>query len=208
MEMESITVQQGRIAALLPADTNEAELYGPLATIKEAVFTGSGLDDLSSGGTYTDAVPEKYTVQIDSIGTPDTFKWSKDGGKTFEAELVSVTGGAQALDAGVTVEFAATTGHTSGDKWEISVQVEEINAILRIVNQDAAEQTYGVAHTDGTGAASGEDWIVPDGKTIEGETPHEASVHLKTGEFIRVKSGAASMVSFHLSGQKIIKEII
>ena len=80
-------------------------------------FTGSGLDDMSIGGTYTEETDAEYLVEIDGTGTPDTFKWSKDGGTTWEATGVSITGSAQTLDNGVTVTFGATTGHTIGDQW-------------------------------------------------------------------------------------------
>lgn len=85
--------------------------------IEAAVFDGSGLDDMTSGGTYTGTAMKKFRVEIDGTGTPDTFKWSNDNGLTFEATGVSITGAAQTLEDGVTITFAATTGHTLNDKW-------------------------------------------------------------------------------------------
>ena len=83
------------------------------------VFTGAGLNDLTPGGAYAPSTPvnTSYVVAIDAEGTPDTFKWSNDGGATWEAETVAITGAAQTLDQGVTIAFAATTGHTSGNSW-------------------------------------------------------------------------------------------
>ena len=78
-------------------------------------FTGTGLDDAESGGTYTGNGHIEYKVVIDGEGTPDTFEWFKDG--VSEAAGVAITGAAQTLDNGLTIEFAATTGHTSGDQW-------------------------------------------------------------------------------------------
>lgn len=199
-------IEYGRIAALRPSDTNEAQLYAPPAPISSAVFTGSGLDDLTPGGAFTGAEPTRFKVVIDGEGTPDTFKWSKDGGLTWEATGVAVTGAAQTLENGITITFGATTGHTIADAWEFTVDMVEINGLLRVANQDTTAQAYGVAHTDGSGAAAGEDWIVPDGKDIGLKDAHEISLHVKYGEYIRIKSGAADKVSFHVSGQKITKK--
>lgn len=82
--------------------------------------TGTGLDDLTGAGTFTGSAPLKYRIQIDAEGTPDTFKWSTDGGATWTAETVAITGAAQTLSNGITVTFAATTGHTLGDYWDVS----------------------------------------------------------------------------------------
>jgi hypothetical protein len=85
------------------------------------VFTGSGLDDFTSSGTPASGKTAKnFRVEIDGTGTPDTFKWSNDNGATWEAETVAITGAAQALEDGVSVTFAATTGHTSADRWDFS----------------------------------------------------------------------------------------
>jgi phage tail sheath gpL-like len=94
------------------------------AFIEEATFEGSGLNDCISGGAFTGLVTRKIVVQIDGSGTPDTFKWSKDGGKTWEAETVSITGDAQALAEGITITFGATTGHTVGDTWYFTAYPE------------------------------------------------------------------------------------
>lgn len=95
-------------------------IFGALsAVVESAVFNGVGLDDATSSGSFTGDESTEYLVEIDATGTPDTFKWSKDGGATWEATGVSITGAAQLLDEGVSVTFAATTGHTLGDQWTI-----------------------------------------------------------------------------------------
>jgi thiosulfate/3-mercaptopyruvate sulfurtransferase len=84
--------------------------------ISEPAFFGTGLNDLASAGSS--ATNYRYVVEIDGAGTPDTFRWSSDGGTTWTASLVSIDGNAQALGAtGVTITFAATTGHTGSDSW-------------------------------------------------------------------------------------------
>jgi hypothetical protein len=94
--------------------------YTPL--IETEVFSGTGLDDASSGGTMAGARDLDIVVQIDSVGTPDTFRWSKDGGATYEATGVVITGSAQALVDGVTVAFVATSTHTLWDKWTFAAK--------------------------------------------------------------------------------------
>lgn len=83
----------------------------------DETFDGAGLDDVESGGTYSGDMRTDYLVRIDAEGTPDTFRWSKNAGVTWEATGVAITGSAQALDDGATVTFGATTGHTADDEW-------------------------------------------------------------------------------------------
>jgi len=87
-------------------------------------FTGSGLDDLTITGynanTSSGEVGRSYRVQIDSAGTPDTFKWSRNGGTSWKAENVAITGSSQQLEGDIYVTFAATTGHTDGDYWDFT----------------------------------------------------------------------------------------
>lgn len=89
------------------------------ANIGAVVFTGTGLNDGTSGGVYTAVVDHTYTIIIDGNGTPDTFKWKKDSGSFTTG--VGITGAAQTLADGVTIHFGATTGHTIGDQWVITV---------------------------------------------------------------------------------------
>ena len=81
-------------------------------------FTGSGLNDCSLGTGYSGGASAYYEIQIDGNGTPDTFKWRKNGGSW--TTTVAITGAAQTLDSGQTVTFTATTGHTLGDRWIIA----------------------------------------------------------------------------------------
>ncbi len=92
-------------------------------TITAKLRNGSGLDDLTNTAVFTGTVPLNYRVEIDAEGTPDTFKWSDDGGSTWDVETVAITGAAQTLNNGITITFAATTGHTDGDYWDFSGSV-------------------------------------------------------------------------------------
>lgn len=94
------------------------------STIGRATFTGGGLNDMSTGGEYTGTTNKKYRVIIESSATPDTFKWSEDGGSTFVDSNVPITGSAQTLNDGVQITFVHTTGHTANDYWEFDVTID------------------------------------------------------------------------------------
>ncbi len=82
-------------------------------------FSGIGVDDLTQGGTYVGTAAHVYDIQITTIGTPDKFKWRKDGG-AWSAEIL-ITGGAQTITDGLTVTFISTAGHALNDIWTITV---------------------------------------------------------------------------------------
>lgn len=114
-------------------------------------FTGVGLDDLTVGGTFVGFKKKvDYRVNIDGTGTPDTFEWSNDGGVTWEAQLVGITGSAQALEEGITITFAATTGHTVDERWDWSAGFEIILLDDVTPDLDAAIADDGGAFTDET----------------------------------------------------------
>lgn len=85
--------------------------------------TGTGLDDITSGGTYTGTADAVFEIEITSEDTPDVFKWKKDDGEYTTA--VDITGSAQTLSDGVTITFDATTGHSAGDIWKVYVYPDE-----------------------------------------------------------------------------------
>lgn len=78
----------------------------------------TGLNDLTTSGTYTGAKDKEILVEIDAVGTPDTFKWSSDNGATW-INGVAITGAAQLLEDGISIAFGATTGHTINSKWKV-----------------------------------------------------------------------------------------
>ena len=92
---------------------------GEVGTITQ---TGSGLSDISVRGSYThDATDTSYKIYIDGAATPDTFKWSDDGGTTWNASTVSITSLWQELSHGIFIKFAATTGHTLTNTWAFTI---------------------------------------------------------------------------------------
>lgn len=103
--------------------TYKIEIDGSDSTIQTPVFTGTGLDDLTASGFYTGGSTITFTVKIDGTGATDTFKWSTDGGSTWVATTVSITGLVQTLQNGFKIKFNAITGHTLDDQWDIEVIV-------------------------------------------------------------------------------------
>lgn len=81
-------------------------------------FAGTGLNDMTAGGSFTGTANRSFRVQIDVTGAPDTFSWSDDGTATWDGTGVPITGAAQILAEGMEVTFGATTGHTLGDRWD------------------------------------------------------------------------------------------
>lgn len=93
-----------------------------------ATHTGSGLDDMTTGGTYTGTKDRTFRVQIDGTGTPDTIKWSDDEGVTWHAETMAIATTTY-IRYGIELTFGATTGHTSGDYWAFTCQSITVSAV-------------------------------------------------------------------------------
>lgn len=91
-----------------------------------ATITGAGLDDLTAGGTYAGSKDRNIRVEIDGTGTPDTIKWSDDGGTTWLSKTLALTT-TMYLSYGIELTFGATTGHTSGDYWDFTCQAITAN---------------------------------------------------------------------------------
>ena len=75
----------------------------------------------------------------------------------------------------------------------------EIIANLTIVNQSASGVTFKVAHTDASGAATGEDWLAYD-ETIAANSRLVIPITAKNPETVRVQAGTVDVLSFVLAG--------
>jgi len=98
--------------------------------IGDIAFTGTGTNDLSVGTTYQNTVAASYRVQIDTGGTPGTFKWSDDGGSTWKATLVAPTGSPQTLNNGFTITIPTGTAHALDDRWDIPVTIPSVTGVF------------------------------------------------------------------------------
>lgn len=88
-------------------------------TLAEATTGVTGLEDATFAGTFAGEPGDYWEVEITGNGTPDVFRWRKNGGSWTTG--VNITGSGQTLSSGVTVTFAATVGHTIGDVWTYTV---------------------------------------------------------------------------------------
>lgn len=76
------------------------------------------LNDAAISGAYTGAENATFEVEITAEGAPDTFRWRKNAGAWTSG--VAITGSPQLLSDGISISFAATTGHSYSYKWTIT----------------------------------------------------------------------------------------
>jgi hypothetical protein len=95
----------------------------------KVTFGGGAVNDFSIDATslFTGIVNRSMVVKIDGTGAPNTFTWSKDGGATWDAAGVAITGSAQTLTEGIVIKFVATTGHTMASQWSF---IAEPNVLM------------------------------------------------------------------------------
>lgn len=100
------------------------------ATATAAPVGTPGLSDFHEVGSFTGSGVHTWDVIIDSTGTPDTFKWRKDGGAWTAGVACTLVGLPVTLSDGITVYFGATTGHTLGDAFQVTTGV--ISTVLTV----------------------------------------------------------------------------
>lgn len=124
-----------------------------ISYIEDPVLYGlSASPIMTQSGTYTGTVDVRYLIEIETVGTPDTFRWSNDDGLTWTSG-VAVTGGAQLLENGVSITFGATTGHDIDDYWIVSAKSSSDNSIATDMNSKAYAIFKGIGDTDTEGDA-------------------------------------------------------
>lgn len=100
------------------------ELYFEVtpASCSSVTFNGAGLNDMTiSTCGFTGTVDTNYRVQIDGLGGPfDTFKWSDDGGSTWDATRQPVFTIPTVLNNDIYIIFGASTGHTLDNYWDFT----------------------------------------------------------------------------------------
>jgi len=76
-------------------------------------------------GTYTGNTSRVYLLQIDSLGTPNTFKWSNNGGVSFQQLYVPIVNTITPidLDSGLTVLFTATSGFSYNQQFTFQTKI-------------------------------------------------------------------------------------
>lgn len=141
--------------------------------IEPTVYIGinGGVNDVSSGGTWTSTVNANasFLIRISATGTPDQFQWSMDNGSLSSSIPVDINGvGVPIMLAnGLTVTFAASTGHGFADIWTIQVSTAPLllGQLLRqrgfggqgVALQNFMNETIHVARFGAKGDASTDD---------------------------------------------------
>jgi hypothetical protein len=136
----------GYVYQILDAGTRKAGDFfvvdSASSVIGEPTFFGAGLNDMITSGTYTGDESRKYRIVIDGKGSPDTFKWSNDNGKTYQGTTVPITGGLQDLEDGVEIAFLNVNGHTVNDYWNFDVEFDPTFYVPVIPTALAARGVY------------------------------------------------------------------
>ncbi len=78
----------------------------------------SDLIGVTINSLYTGTGVGYYVVEISANGTPDSFRWNKDGG-TWSGDI-EITGAVQDIAEGITITFPLTTGYSIGQTTTIS----------------------------------------------------------------------------------------
>ena len=184
---------------------NEGDTIGETGT----TFQGSGLDDAFFSGHFKGTTGKDFYVKIDGTGTPDTFEWGYDSASP-QATGINITGSEQSLSDNIDIEFSATTGHTSGDKWTGSAAPVNVDTGF-FTNRNTGSSGVGYTHAGIFFDVTDEKW-----KLIEeyDSTPTgiintaDASFSLATlvadtfeGNLTGAVSGNASTASALASGQ-------
>ena len=151
--------------------------------VDSATFSGSGTDDMTTGGSFTGDSAAEYVVEIDGTGTPDTFKWSDDGGSTWDATTVDITGSAQSLNNGVEVTFGSTTGHDVGDRWTFDAGKTPIEGISTVtLGKDYTDSD--TSDNDSAGNAESLPTKIGRSVDIEGNRLEDTNGDLATGQLL------------------------
>ena len=87
--------------------TNRQNTILSLATY---ISTTSDTSNVSVSGTYTGTISRIYLIQIDNITTPNTFKWSNNGGTTFQRQFIPIVLSPISLEYGLSILFTVASG--------------------------------------------------------------------------------------------------
>jgi len=94
-----------------------------LGVVTTALKEGTGSAVITPSGAFTGAVDLEYVIEIDGLGSGEigsaTFKWSDDGGSTWDATTVATAATDINLNNGVKIKWTGGAGgdFVLGDKW-------------------------------------------------------------------------------------------
>jgi hypothetical protein len=79
--------------------------------------------NVTVAGTYSGNNSRVYLIQIDSVGTPNTFSWSNNGGVTFQKQFVPIVLTPITLDSGLQITFTQTTGFSLNQQFTFQAKI-------------------------------------------------------------------------------------
>ena len=74
-------------------------------------------------GTYNGETSRVYLLIIDSLGTPNTFKWSNNGGLIYQEQLIPITLNPYNLDSNISITFLKTTGFLYNQQFTFQTKI-------------------------------------------------------------------------------------
>jgi len=102
------------------------ETTGRLDTITDLssnVTTISDSSNVTISGSYTGETSRVYLLQIDSLSSPNTFRWSNDGGNIYKKQLIPITFSAILLEDGLSATFTKKTGFTYNQEFIFQTKI-------------------------------------------------------------------------------------
>ena len=137
-------------------DDNRSSLITNLGKIilpTDNTFASSTVT-ITAGGVYTGTTDKIYMIKND---TTTTFKWSDDGGVSWQGEYIPVSyavGQRYPLNNGVYITFSSAAGHVVNDYWVIQAKITAVvnsNIIINgSVTNDGSSGTVVTGVTDNT----------------------------------------------------------
>ena len=119
----------GRNGITFEFDSNNSASSTTIEDPVRIMEIGGG--ELTSSGVYRGLERREYIVEVDGDGSPDTFRWSLDGGRSFNDQKISIIKDQEfSLSAGVKITFSASSSYSKGDKWKILAY--PVNEIVEI----------------------------------------------------------------------------
>lgn len=124
-----------KIASYLDVNdvASETTFYTKSSIFGAVGFSGAGLNDMTvdpyPGSIFYADIIQTFLLEIDSTGTPDTFKLTVNGVLQSTGNSI-VTGGQQLFGpnlplGGIVVNFAADTGHTLTNSWTFTITPDQ-----------------------------------------------------------------------------------
>ena len=147
----------------------------------EITFTGSGLNNLlvdDSG--YNGTGDKRFSIKVQNSGpTPNLIIFSTDGGTTWTEPIEMARSGIK-LGSGVSIGFAATSGHTYGDQWDFTVTEGFMDSLVVVDGNVGIGTTEPQAKLDIVGTTKTRDLTITN-KTTCGKLSTDAQGAVQCG---------------------------